>query len=342
MNAETIPELFDGSFFDGHSAAARAVRVGVGNGRLLVYGQDGDLVESSEIEQIDLSEPTQFAPCFIYLPSKATLEIANARDFTSILGKAGHASPIVAQLQKLWPISVGALGLLIGMLILGYLYGLPALAKWTAFHLPIRIEERLGEAVLEQLDEQILESSELSDERRFELRALYIDYAQTAVPGFVPNLEFRSRPGPRGINAFALPGGTIVLLDGLVEHAENDGQILGVLGHELGHVVQKHSMRQLLQLSGIALMANAIWGDFSNVVANVPLVLGTLSYSREFEREADDFARNYLLINNSSPDFLASFFEVMLRIEAKQPGKPDFLSSHPPTSERIERLRTAP
>ena len=60
--------------------------------------------------------------------------------------------------------------------------------------------------------------------------------------------------------------------------------------HELGHVVHRHSMRQLFQALGVGAIAGVVWGDFSTIAANVPLVLGVMRYGRAFEHEADDFA----------------------------------------------------
>ena len=69
---------------------------------------------------------------------------------------------------------------------------------------------------------------------------------------------------PAQVNAFALPGGIIVVFDELVELAGDDDRVLGVLGHELGHVVHRHSTRQLLQALGLAAIAGVVWGDFSS------------------------------------------------------------------------------
>ena len=106
------------------------------------------------------------------------------------------------------------------------------------------------------------------------------------------------------VNAFALPGGTVVLFDGLVDLAQDDDQILGVLGHELGHVRARHSTRQLLQALGVGAVAGLLWGDFSTVAANVPIVLGVMRYGRAFEDEADAFALAFMRANRLPPQAL--------------------------------------
>lgn len=94
-----------------------------------------------------------------------------------------------------------------------------------------------------------------------------------------------------GPNAFALPSGTIVMLDQLVELADDDKEVLGVLAHELGHVERRHSARMMLQtsISGLAL---TWWlGDVSTLLAAAPGVMLGAKYSRDMETEADEYAK---------------------------------------------------
>ena len=163
------------------------------------------------------------------------------------------------------------------------------------------------------------------------------------MPDVAYRLEFRSAEGPVGANALALPGGTIVLLDGLVAMTHDDDALIGVLSHELGHVAGKHSLRQLLQSVGVGALAGLLWGDFSSVIANVPLTFGVLHYSRAFEREADEFALRVLRDNGISTHPLDDFFGEMDRRDREKgrAAPPAFLSTHPPTDERRQRLREA-
>src|SRR5262249_55613172 len=153
-------------------------------------------------------------------------------------------------------------------------------------------------------------------------------------------LEFRASREGEVVNAFTLPGGTVILLDGLVMFADNDNEILGVLGHEFGHIANKHVMRNLLQALAVRAMAGAAWGDFSGVAANVPVVFGALHYSRQFELEADTYAVQFLRKNGLGPEPMIDFFEAILeKKEPREMGSLEFLSTHPSTRERIERLK---
>src|SRR4029077_985450 len=93
--------------------------------------------------------------------------------------------------------------------------------------------------------------------------------------GYAYRLEFRACKG-MGPNAFALPGGAIVLTDDLVELAENDAQISAVLAHEIGHVRNRHGLRLALQATGLSALIAALAGDavsITSLAATLPTAL---------------------------------------------------------------------
>jgi predicted Zn-dependent protease len=207
--------------------------------------------------------------------------------------------------------------------------------------MPASVEARIGEQVEKTLNLEILMASALPEQRQAELRSMLQSAAVRAAPGLEFTLKSRGVQEGEGINAFSIPGGSVVLLDGLVNIAGDDKQILAVLAHELGHLANKHGLRNLLQVLGIGAMAGAVWGDFAGVATNVPVVFGALRYSRTFELEADDFAVDFLHANGLDTQPLIEFFELIAarKEEADSAGLPDILSTHPQTKDRIERLR---
>jgi predicted Zn-dependent protease len=150
------------------------------------------------------------------------------------------------------------------------------------------------------------------------------------------------------INAFALPGGNIVLHSGLILHAESPEEVLGVLAHEIAHVTERHTLRQLVGSAGLYILVQALLGDMSGLVAVVAdggLRFATLRFSRDFEREADDVGWAYLLEAEIDPRGMIRLFERLAAQAQEQLGDAArlqealaFLGTHPTSQERIERL----
>lgn len=134
------------------------------------------------------------------------------------------------------------------------------------------------------------------------------------------------------INAFAAPGGQILLLRGLIEAAESGDEVAGVLAHEIGHVAERHGMRSLVRHLGVALLFQVISGGAD--LGQVAPVLLTLAYSREFEAEADGRAVELLARAGLRTDGLARFFARLERKEGALPVVLAYLSTHPPAADR--------
>jgi predicted Zn-dependent protease len=145
------------------------------------------------------------------------------------------------------------------------------------------------------------------------------------------------------VNAFALPGGHIIVMRGLIEMAQTPEHLAAVLAHELGHVAQRDPIVQALRAAGTAGLLSLVLGDATGgtVLALAGETLITAKNSRAVEARADDFALAQLAQAGVSPEALAEFFELLL----EEMGDPAFnmgwISSHPPSAERAAHAREA-
>lgn len=327
--------------FDGRHAEARPVQLVLDARCVVVATAEGTELERERLDRLAVSEPFDHAPRLISLPNGVTLEVFDEdRGFTRALRYAGLDVPLTVRLQRWWPGVIAAVVVLVGLLIAGYVRGLPAAARSVAFALPPHLERRMGQQFLTVLDKHHFKPSRLDPARRERISGRFADAAARMASSVSYRLEFRAA-GEDEINAVALPGGTIILLDGLVKFAGDDEAVLGVLAHELGHVAHKHSAQQILLSVGVGAVAGLLWGDFSGVAASVPVALGVLRYSREFEREADDFALVFLRAPGLSVQPLYQFFTQLRALESRRgiAEIPAFMSTHPSSEERLERLR---
>ena len=133
------------------------------------------------------------------------------------------------------------------------------------------------------------------------------------------------------INAVALPGGNVILFDGLVKQARSPDEVAGVLAHEIGHVREKHVMQALLRQMGLAVVLGGIDGNSGALVNNML----SMSYSRESEAEADAHSMKALCGANISPIGTASFFDRLSEMDGSansstsDNGIAGYMSSHP-------------
>ncbi|MDH5181143.1 MAG: M48 family metallopeptidase [Gammaproteobacteria bacterium] len=218
-------------------------------------------------------------------------------------------------------------------------YGIPAAAKQVAFMIPVEMEQSMGESTMEVFEKHLCEPSKLSDKRQTQLRKKFIGSLDEEMASRI-KLIFLHCKG-FGPNAFALPAGFVIFTDDIVKLAKHDNELLGVFAHEVGHVMKRHAMRHVLQNTVTGLVIVLLTGDvgsLASLAAALPTVIVQAKFSRDFETESDDYAAAFLRKRNIPTRHLGEMLE---RLVKKHGGDrlPDFLSSHPATRERIERLK---
>lgn len=217
----------------------------------------------------------------------------------------------------------------------------PLLADQMARFLPREGERALGEATFEQIRNalgteffpvDVCESSE-------GLEALAAMQSRlVAAGGLDVGLTVRVLDHDL-INAFALPGGQVILFRGLIDAAESPEEVAAVLAHEIGHVVARDPTRLALRTAGSAGVIGLLFGDFSGGTAAVFVVEWLLqaNYSRAAETAADDFAIDLLQKADLPPAALATMFERLLDEYGEAPGIVRHFNTHPEMAGRIAR-----
>lgn len=328
-------------YFDGRTTARRAATLRVEDDHAIVAGEG--VARREPLSRVRVSERMGSAPRLVSFADGAFCEVHDHAALDALLAATGYREPAVARVQSRWSLVAVALALCVALVAAAYLYALPWAAAQVAGHIPASAVTSLSRQTLEAMDRHVLSPSALPADRR---ETLARRFDRMAAPGgtAVPHaIAFRASRA-MGANAFALPDGTIVVTDALVALAGDDDEILAVLAHELGHVERRHGLRLALQSSVVGLAVSWFLGDISSLVAAIPAALLEARYSRDLEREADDFAARWLRFNALSPALLASMLEKLEAAHAKGgdagPGKSDYLASHPATTERIRTLRS--
>jgi predicted Zn-dependent protease len=229
----------------------------------------------------------------------------------------------------------------------GFGQALPDLGSVGDATLSPVLERRLGESIMRDI--RFREPTYVDDPEVSEYLATLGSRLTQASVGARQDFEFFAIRDP-SINAFALPGGFIAVHTGLISTAETESELASVLSHEIAHVTQRHIARMLgqqqqMQMPMLAALAAAILLGRSRpdlatgalVGAQASAVQTQLSYSRDFEREADRLGFRALETAGFDPHAMATFFEKMQRASriADDGTMPGYLRTHPVTIERI-------
>ncbi len=217
-----------------------------------------------------------------------------------------------------------------------YLYVIPELADKAAQAVPIEYEMELGEKIYHQ---NMLPFTK--DSIKTELMTDYFNNLGIESPY---NLTITVVDNSM-VNAFAMPGGYIVIFTGLIDKMDHHEELAGVLAHEYAHIHYRHSLRSMARsLANYALISLVI-GDVSGlagvIVENADFIM-SMKYSREMEVQADDYAYQLLHNEGINPKGMIWLFETLnaLQEDSKiQIELPEFMSSHPETMKRIEAMK---
>jgi len=164
---------------------------------------------------------------------------------------------------------------------------------------------------------------------------------------YAENFHFHLLRDPKTINAFALPGGQIFITEGLLNKLDNEAQLAGVLGHETGHVINRHSAQQMAkgQLGQILTVAVGVGaggrddrGRNAQLVAAMVNQMTQLRYSREDESEADHYGLKYMAQAGYDPSAMLDVMRILKQASGGQ-HPPEILATHPLPDTRLDQIQ---
>ena len=361
----TFASTLRGEYYDGHSSAARAVSVSLDHAGLLHF--DPGLRPPTPLAWAAISSQIGTTPRSITFADGALIETTDHRIVDHWLTQHRPGAGWIHQFETRASFVVAAVALLALFVIASITWGIPWASKFAANQLPAEITHHIGDAAVESMDKLVLQPSLLDAARREEITLRFQTLLPPTGSEVTYNLEFR-QGGMIGANAFAFPNGTVIMTDELVELTEIDDELASILLHEIGHLEHRHSLRQIISHSSLAILTTILTGDMSAagaLVVTAPNVIMEASYSRGLETEADTFALAQMQRLGIATQHFASIMERLELAMTKSPGKCPaterdndenlscvedetdgteeanwlgFFSSHPLTKERIARF----
>jgi predicted Zn-dependent protease len=182
--------------------------------------------------------------------------------------------------------------------------------------------QRMGEQLLDALDQKLQSQGRKNPYREY--------------------FRFTLLADPDTVNAFALPGGPVFITEALYSRLTTDGQLSGVLGHEIGHVLSRHANKQMARqgmFQGIAGAVGVLGGDMSSAQMGqmISAVLST-SYGRDAELESDRWGVRLMADAGYDPRSMIDVMRVLEEASGGGGGQPEFLSTHPKPANRVKYI----
>ncbi len=216
------------------------------------------------------------------------------------------------------------------LLLALFLTQVERIAGWVADQIPIEEETRLGRSSFESMKGgfKLQDSGAAFDAVQSIGRRL--------TQGSKYTYEFHVVHDDT-LNAFAMPGGIVVVNTGLISATKRPEELAGVLAHEVQHVEQRHSLEGMVKNLGLRAVWALVTGDLGGTLAGQAAVqLTSLKFSRDAETEADDKGFDVLVEQGIDPSGMPEFFKTMSEKAADAPAA--FLSTHPLSEDRREEL----
>ncbi|MFP6773243.1 MAG: M48 family metallopeptidase [Alphaproteobacteria bacterium] len=329
--------IYAAEFNDGQTAARHSVEVKFGGTGLDIATVDGDVGLHWAYDDLRLIDPPRpHQPVRLYSQSHpdARLRLADAEFVDTLrqraprLFQSGLAHPNVRRNVAVVILVLAGLGLFLWQ-------GVPLLSAPLAQLVPLEWERNIGAIVRNRVLGGAKTCAAPAGAAALSEMAKRLASALETPPVMSVTVAEGAM-----VNAFAMPGGHIVIFRGLLKVARSADEIAAVLAHEMGHAYHRHPTQIALRAVGIAMFTDLLTGDGSAIVelaGELGGMLLLLSYSREMERQADAFGRNLMHRAGLSTTAMAQLFARLRDNSGDRNGGGLFgyFNSHPPLDERI-------
>ena len=340
-----LQTAWTGHYYDGRTSARQTVTVSLAPSGLELRLANGtrrwwaysEIIQTqgayaNEPVRLERMQPGQQIPEALVIDDKAFLQA-----FTEVsTGQQHQFATARKRTSRFAILGLAAMGSVAAVAVL-ILWGIPALAEFVTPFIPVSWEVALGESMSSQLTPpaQRCTNSKLQS-------SLDTIVARLAANSSTQVYQFHVTVADTPtFNAFAAPGGYIVIHRALLEATTTPDELAGVLAHEMQHVVRRHATKALVRDLSLGLLVGATMGDVSGVATfgvQAARTLATLRYSRETEEDADRGGMAAIHAAHLDPRGMVTFFTTLKRhADGVQP--PAYLSTHPDSDARIAALQ---
>lgn len=300
----------------------------------------GETWRSAPVTDLVIDPPLGRLDRKVTFPDGVLFQTADHAGLKDLLGR--DRSDALHGAEAFRPRLIGVVLACVAGIALLWRFGLPAMVTVAVWLTPDTMLRQMDAGTLLTMDQLLLDGSTLPEDRRAQITDMHADLLEHIDPDDLPStvLLFRDAGPQIGPNAFALPGGTVVVTDALAKMLEDDPDAMaGILAHELAHVTEDHGVRALYRSLGLYVVVALMAGDTGPILDEILLegnVLLSLQGSRDAERDADAKAIPVLQAAGYDPEGFARFFD---RLEGIMGDGGGWSSTHPGSGERAARIR---
>lgn len=322
--------VLSAKYFDGHSSQAHIIHCTLDeNGIILELIQGNITWEFKQIIVLEQLHDGKPAVLGSKQQEAARLIIEDDKAYQAIVQHIPSKNINVSHVHHPWRVIFIVMALIIAILAFA-VWGVPYYAPWLAKKIPPSWDDRLGQWVITSVASNRNICTNEAGVKALQKLTKRLSHNQNIEENFdVKILDFNY------VNAFSVPGFHVVLAKGLIDAAKSPDEVAGVLAHEMAHSIEHHPTAGLLTEIGVSVIITTAFGSSPDL--GVQML--NFSYSRKYEFEADKIGTQLLNQANISAMGLVDFFEQLNKDTGHLDKYFKYISTHPPSQERIDKIK---